>query len=188
VISFYFLRTGVWTQDSQLESFQQCFFVMSFYELAYHHLFTWAAFTLLSSWSLPPDKLGISASWEARNTSVSHQHPVYSDYLKTWIITNLPCGYTVQHSRPPAFRTEVRMSIIKKLRGQASVTHQCNPNFLKGQCLRSGGLTFQTSPPWESGRPHINITTATWTANVAEWVEWLLLQPWSPEVKPQSSY
>jgi hypothetical protein len=21
---------------------------------------------------------------------VSHQHPVYSDYLKTWIITNLP--------------------------------------------------------------------------------------------------
>jgi hypothetical protein len=74
----------------------------------------------------------ISASWEARNTGISHQHPVYSDYLKTWIITNLPCGYTVQHSRPPAFRTEVRMGIIKKLRGQASVTHQCNPSFLKG--------------------------------------------------------
>jgi hypothetical protein len=51
---WFFGSTGVWTHGLHLEPLHLTFFVMGF-------LFAWAGFKLRSSWSLPPEYLGLQA-------------------------------------------------------------------------------------------------------------------------------
>jgi hypothetical protein len=60
----------------------------------------------------------ISAS--ARITGMSQEHPTSSDYLKAWILMNLPSGCTAEHL---SLNTGIRMAIIKKMRRHLPVAH-----------------------------------------------------------------
>jgi hypothetical protein len=62
MISFwiFFCSTGVWTQGLHLEALHQSFlFVMGFFEIGSGELFAQASFKPWSSWSLPPEWLGL---------------------------------------------------------------------------------------------------------------------------------
>jgi hypothetical protein len=62
--------TGVWTQGLHLEPLHQPFFVKGFFEIGSWELFAWAGFGPQSSWSLPPEYLGLQV-WAA-SAQVSH--------------------------------------------------------------------------------------------------------------------
>jgi hypothetical protein len=59
---FFFCSTGIWTQGLHLEPLHQLFCVCDgFFEIDSHKLFTRAGFKTQSSWSLPPELLGLQA-------------------------------------------------------------------------------------------------------------------------------
>jgi hypothetical protein len=51
---YLFLSTEIWTQGLHLEPLHQPFFVMSFFDIGSHDLFSHAGFKPWSSWSQPP--------------------------------------------------------------------------------------------------------------------------------------
>jgi hypothetical protein len=53
-----FCGTGAWTQGLLLKPLHQPYFVI-FIEIGSHDLFAWAGFEQQSSWSLPPEYLGL---------------------------------------------------------------------------------------------------------------------------------
>jgi hypothetical protein len=58
---FFFCGAGAWTQGLHLEPFLQPCFVKDFFKIGSHELFAWAGFEPQSSWSLPPEQLGLQA-------------------------------------------------------------------------------------------------------------------------------
>jgi hypothetical protein len=56
---FLFFQDWTWTQGLHLEPLHQLFFVMGFFEIGSLELFAQASFKLWSSWSLPPEYLGL---------------------------------------------------------------------------------------------------------------------------------
>jgi hypothetical protein len=54
----FFLQSGIWTQGLHFEPLQP-FSVMSSFEIRSHKLFSEAVFELGSSWSQPPEYLGL---------------------------------------------------------------------------------------------------------------------------------
>jgi hypothetical protein len=57
---YIYSSTGVWTQGLHLKPLYQQFFVMGSFEIGSHHgLFVQAGFKPQSSWSLPPELLGL---------------------------------------------------------------------------------------------------------------------------------
>jgi hypothetical protein len=59
VLFFFFCGTGAWTQGLLLEPLHQPFFVMGIFKTGSCKLFAQAGFELWSSWSLPPEQLGL---------------------------------------------------------------------------------------------------------------------------------
>jgi hypothetical protein len=70
---FLFCSTGVWTQGLHLEPLHQPFFVKRFFEIGSCELFIYLGW-------LQTAILLISASWVARITGVSHQHPAFRSF------------------------------------------------------------------------------------------------------------
>jgi hypothetical protein len=58
---FFFCGTGAWTQNLHVEPFHQPYFCEGFFEIGSQALFAWTGFKPRSSWSLPPEYLGLQA-------------------------------------------------------------------------------------------------------------------------------
>jgi hypothetical protein len=60
-VLFCFNGPGAWTQGLHLEPLHQPYFCEGFFKIGSQELFAWAGFEPQSSWSLPPELLGLQA-------------------------------------------------------------------------------------------------------------------------------
>jgi hypothetical protein len=125
----------------------------------------------------------ISAS--ARITGMSQEHLTSSDYLKAWILMDLPSGCTAEHL---SLNRGIRMAIIKKMRRNLPVAHSWNASYLKGWYMTSGGLMFQTTTTAYSGKIHLENNDSSVDKSYCLKGRRPALQEWRPVVQPHSSY
>jgi hypothetical protein len=64
-----FCGIGAWTQGLHLELFHEPYICEGFFEIGSCELFSWVGFELWSSWSLPPEYLGLQHELPARSTT-----------------------------------------------------------------------------------------------------------------------